>query len=74
MSTTSFFTLYESASGFALFSVLESEEIGSLLDEVSSYFILLLLILYYYYIKLNILIYRFKLVLMIFQDFKELLK
>ena len=47
MSTTSFFTLYESASGFALFSVLESEEIGSLLDEVNSNFIILLYITNY---------------------------
>ena len=36
MSTTSFFVLFESASGFALFSVLESEEIASLLDEVQA--------------------------------------
>ena len=34
MSTTSFYTLFESASGFALFSILESEEIGNLLEEV----------------------------------------
>ncbi len=34
MATTSFYTLFESASGYGLFSVLESEEIGSLLQEV----------------------------------------
>jgi hypothetical protein len=34
MTTTSFYTLFESASGYALFSVLENEEIGSLLQEV----------------------------------------
>lgn len=36
MSTTSFYTLFESASGYGLFSVLESEEIGSLLQEVQA--------------------------------------
>ena len=36
MTSTSFYTLYESASGYALFSVLENEEIGSLLDEVQA--------------------------------------
>ena len=36
MTTTSFFTLFESASGYALFSLLESEEIGSLMDEVQA--------------------------------------
>jgi hypothetical protein len=34
MTTTSFHVLFESASGFALFNVLENEEIGNLLDEV----------------------------------------
>jgi hypothetical protein len=34
MTTTSFHVLFESASGYGLFSVLESEEIGSLLTEV----------------------------------------
>jgi len=34
MTTTSFYVLFESASGFGLFSVLESEEIGALLKEV----------------------------------------
>ena len=34
--TMSFFVLFESAAGYALFSVLESEEVGSLLDEVWS--------------------------------------
>lgn len=32
----SFFVLFESAAGYALFSVLESEEIGSLADEVQA--------------------------------------
>lgn len=36
MATTSFFVLVESASGFALFSVLENEEIGALLEEVQA--------------------------------------
>lgn len=36
MATTSFYTLFESASGYGLFSVLESEEIGSLLEEVQA--------------------------------------
>ena len=36
MATTSFNLLYESASGYALFSVLEGEEIGALLTEVQS--------------------------------------
>lgn len=36
MTSTSFFTLFESASGYGLFSVLESEEIGSLLEEVQA--------------------------------------
>ena len=35
MSTTSFFTLFESASGWAVFSILESEEIGALIADVS---------------------------------------
>jgi hypothetical protein len=35
MSTTSFFTLFESASGWALFSILEAEEIGALVADVS---------------------------------------
>jgi hypothetical protein len=35
MSTTSFYTLFESASGYALFSIIEAEEIASLLDEVA---------------------------------------
>lgn len=36
MSSTSFFALYESASGYGLFSVLENEEIGSLMSEVQA--------------------------------------
>ena len=36
MATTSFYTLFESASGYGLFSVLENEEIGSLLEEVQA--------------------------------------
>jgi nucleolar protein 56 len=36
MTTTSFYTLFESAAGYALFSILENEEIGSLLDEVQA--------------------------------------
>ena len=47
MSTTSFYTLYESASGFALFSVLESEEIGSLLDEVKKTIAVIIILLSY---------------------------
>lgn len=35
-SSTAFHALFESASGFALFSVLEAEEIGALLQEVQS--------------------------------------
>ena len=35
MSTTSFNVLFESASGYAIFSVLEGEEIGALLAEVN---------------------------------------
>jgi hypothetical protein len=35
MTTTSFYTLFESASGWALFEVLEAEEIGALLQDVS---------------------------------------
>jgi hypothetical protein len=50
MSTTSFFTLYESASGFALFSVLESEEIGSLLEEVIIIMIIIIINHYNIYI------------------------
>lgn len=38
MTTTSFYVLFESASGYGLFSVIESEEIGSLLEEVQSSF------------------------------------
>ena len=34
MSTTSFHVLFESASGYALFSVLEGEEVAPLLEEV----------------------------------------
>jgi hypothetical protein len=34
MTSTSFYTLFESASGYALFSILQNEEIGSLLQEV----------------------------------------
>ena len=34
MSNTSFYVLFESAAGYALFSVLEYEEISSLLEEV----------------------------------------
>ncbi len=36
MSTTSFYTLFESSSGFALFNVLESEEIGSMISDVQN--------------------------------------
>jgi len=36
MASTSFFVLFESASGYGLFSVLENEEIGSLLEEVQA--------------------------------------
>eukprot|EP01035_Chromulina_nebulosa_P031128 gene31128-41472_t len=36
MTTTSFYVLFESASGFGLFSVLESEEIGALIKEVQA--------------------------------------
>jgi nucleolar protein 56 len=36
MTSTSFYTLFESASGYALFSVLENEEIGSLLEDVQA--------------------------------------
>lgn len=36
MSSTSFYALFESSSGYALFSILESEEIGSMLDEVQA--------------------------------------
>mmetsp|Transcript_13235 Transcript_13235/g.18118 ORF Transcript_13235/g.18118 Transcript_13235/m.18118 type:complete len:512 (+) Transcript_13235:18-1553(+) len=36
MTTTSFYVLFESASGFGLFSVLENEEIGALLKEVQA--------------------------------------
>lgn len=36
MTSTSFYTLFESSSGYALFSVLENEEIGSLLQEVQA--------------------------------------
>jgi NOP5NT (NUC127) domain len=32
----SFYTLYESASGYALLEVVEAEEVGSLLDEVQA--------------------------------------
>jgi hypothetical protein len=35
MATTSFYTLFESASGYGLFSILESEEIGAFLEEVN---------------------------------------
>lgn len=34
--TTSFYVLYECASGYSLFSVLESEDIGNLLEEVQT--------------------------------------
>lgn len=34
--TTSFYTLYESASGYGLFSILETEEIGSQLEEIQA--------------------------------------
>ena len=34
--SSSFYTLFESASGYGLFSILESEEIGSLLSEVQA--------------------------------------
>mmetsp|Transcript_2827 Transcript_2827/g.6529 ORF Transcript_2827/g.6529 Transcript_2827/m.6529 type:complete len:492 (+) Transcript_2827:119-1594(+) len=34
MASTSFYILFESASGYAIFSVLETEEVGSLLQEV----------------------------------------
>jgi len=36
MATTSFYTLFESASGFALFSILETEEIATFLEEVQA--------------------------------------
>ena len=36
MSATAFHILFYSASGYGLFSVLESEEIGSLLQEVQT--------------------------------------
>ena len=36
MSTTSFYTLFESSSGFALFNVLESEEIGAMISDVQN--------------------------------------
>ena len=36
MSSTSFFVLFESASGYGLFSILEADEIGSLLEHVQS--------------------------------------
>ena len=36
MATTSFFVLFESASGYGLFSVIENEDIGNLLTEVQS--------------------------------------
>lgn len=39
MSTTSFHVLFESASGYGLFSILESDEIGALLNEVSDKFL-----------------------------------
>lgn len=35
MSTTSYYVLFEAASGWSLFSVLEGEEIGTKLQEVS---------------------------------------
>ena len=37
MTSTGFNVLYESAAGYALFSVLEGEEIGSLVTEVFNY-------------------------------------
>ena len=40
MATTSFYTLFESASGYGLFSILETEEIGAFLEEVSNYMLL----------------------------------
>jgi hypothetical protein len=39
MSTTSFHVLFESASGYGLFSILESDEIGALLSEVINMFL-----------------------------------
>ena len=36
MATTSFHVLFESSSGFGLFSVLENEDVGSLLEEVQA--------------------------------------
>lgn len=36
MATTSFYVLFEAASGWGLFTVLESEEIGTQLQEVSA--------------------------------------
>ncbi len=36
MSTTSFYTLFESSSGFAIFNVLESEEIASMVSDVQN--------------------------------------
>jgi hypothetical protein len=35
MSSTSFYVLFESSSGWGLFEVIESEEIGAMLQEVS---------------------------------------
>ena len=36
MTSTSFYTLFESAAGYALFSILEGEEAGVLMDEVAA--------------------------------------
>lgn len=39
MATTSFYTLFESASGYGLFSILETEEIGAFLEEVRHFYL-----------------------------------
>jgi hypothetical protein len=49
MSTTSFFVLFESASGWGLFSVLEAEEIGALIGDVSIVVFVVLLSCYLCY-------------------------
>ena len=40
MATTSFYVLFESASGFGLFSVLENEDIGNVYLEVILFYLL----------------------------------
>ena len=39
MATTSFYTLFESASGYGIFSILETEEIGAFLEEVRRFYL-----------------------------------